>query len=327
MNKLLPERREISMPELITLGETMASFSPQTSGPLRYISDYKIHIAGAESNVAIGITKLGHSAGFISALGNDEFGHYILNFIRGEGVLCDKVKFDSEHPTGIMFKETSSSETRVFYYRENSAASFLSPQDIDEVYIARAKILHLTGITPILSSSCKEALYTALAYAKKHKLLISFDPNIRKKLWKNKDYRPLIKDILFQSNIILLGLDEAETLFETNKEDEILDILLSKDNIQYVAIKNGAKGAWVATKNKTGFIPPYPCSPVDPIGAGDAFNAAFLSGILEEKDILLCGQMAAIAGALATETHGDVEGLPTKEKLEALLNHKKEIDR
>lgn len=104
-----------------------------------------------------------------------------------------------------------------------------------------------------------------------------------KKLWKNKDYRPLIKDILFQSNIILLGLDEAETLFETNKEDEILDILLSKDNIQYVAIKNGAKGAWVATKNKTGFIPPYPCSPVDPIGAGDAFNAAFLSGILEEK--------------------------------------------
>ncbi len=315
------------MPELITLGETMASFSPQSFGPLRYVSDYKMHIAGAESNVAIGITKLGHSAGFITSFGNDEFGHYILNFIRGEGVLVDKVKFDPDHPTGIMFKEISSSETKVYYYRERSAASFLSPEDIDEEYISGAKILHLTGITPILSDSCKEALFTAMEYAEKHNVLISFDPNIRKRLWKGKDYRPLIKSILFQSNIILLGLDEANTLLETGNADEIFDILFSKDNIQYVAIKNGANGAWVATKDKKEFIPPYPCRPVDPVGAGDAFNAAFLAGILEGKDIVLCGKMAAISGALATETHGDIEGLPTKEKLEALLNNQKEIDR
>jgi len=315
------------MPELITLGETMASFSPHSPGPLRYVSDYKIHIAGAESNVAIGIAKLGHSAGFITSFGNDEFGHYIFNFIRGEGVLVDKVKFDPVHSTGIMFKEISSSETKVFYYRANSAASFLSPEDIDEEYIATAKILHLTGITPILSDSCKEAAYAAMEYAKKHNVLISFDPNIRKKLWKGKDYRPLIRDILFQSDIALLGLDEANTLLDTDKEDKIFDILFSKDNIRYAAIKNGARGAWAATRDQRVFIPPYPCRPVDPVGAGDAFDAAFLAGILEGKDIELCGKMAAVSGALATETQGDIEGLPSKEKLEALLYNQKEIDR
>lgn len=316
------------MPELITLGETMASFSPHSSGPLRYVSDYKIHIAGAESNVAIGITKLGHSAGFITSLGDDEFGHYILNFIRGEGVFVDKVKMDPNHNTGIMFKESNfSSETKVFYYRKNSAASFLTPKDIDETYISKAKILHLTGITPVLSNSCRDALMAAVEFAKNHGVLISFDPNIRKKLWKQIDYRPLIKDILFHSNIVLLGLEEANVLFQTENKDEILNILLSKDNIHYIALKNGAQGAWVATKNKQKFIPPYPCNPIDPIGAGDAFNSAFLAGILEGKEIDLSGKMAGISGALATETPGDIEGLPTKEKLEALLNNQIEINR
>ena len=110
------------MPQMITIGETMAAFTPAPTGPLRYVTDYRMRIAGAESNVAIGAAKLGIDVAWVSRLGTDEFGQFIRNQTRAEGVDCRYLIFDQEHPTGIMFKETGAGETRVFYYRAASAA-------------------------------------------------------------------------------------------------------------------------------------------------------------------------------------------------------------
>jgi len=314
------------MPELITLGETMAVMAPTETGPLRYVSNYRLRMAGAESNVAIGMSKLGHSAGWISCLGEDELGCFVQNAIRAEGVDTTRVRFDAEHRTGLMLKQLSAGETAVYYYRENSAASHLSPSDLDAAYLQTATILHLTGITPVLSQSCLETVVAAANFAKERRILLSFDPNIRRKLWKNTDYAPLMRQLLFACDIALLGKDEAELLLGVSDPRMIVSVLRAH-GIRWIALKDGAQGAWVADGEQMLHIPPYPCRVADPIGAGDGFNAGFLSGILEHRDLRTCGQMGAVCGAMATETVGDIEGYPSRQQLARKLADSKEIYR
>jgi len=104
-----------SMAEVITIGETMVCFSPDSLSPLRYVNRYHTRIAGAESNLAVGLAKLGHRAAWISRLGDDEFGRYVQNVVRAEGVDAESVHFDVKRPTGVMFKEKSCGETAVYY--------------------------------------------------------------------------------------------------------------------------------------------------------------------------------------------------------------------
>ncbi len=178
------------MPQLITIGETMAAFTPDSVGALRYVQNFGIRTAGAESNVAVGLAKLGLEAAWVSRLGTDEFGCFIRNQLRAEGVDCSRVIYDPDHRTGIMFKETGVGETKVFYYRENSAASHLCPEDVTPALLDGVKVLHMSGITPVLSESCLEMTKAAFALAKEKGVAISFDPNIRRKLWRGQDYAP-----------------------------------------------------------------------------------------------------------------------------------------
>lgn len=313
--------------ELATLGETMCAMVPGSSGPLRYVQDFRPRIAGAESNLAIGMAKLGHSAAWISRLGDDELGRYVNNMIRAEGVDVTGVVFDGAHRTGVMFKEMGVGETRVFYYRENSAASHLSPDDIDEAMIAGARVVHLTGITPALSASCEQAVLAAFELAGKHNVPVSFDPNVRRKLWKDRDYAPLLRDLTLRSSIVLLGVDEAETVLGLTEPEDIFDMLLNDGAATMVAIKNGGEGAWVADASCRRHVPPIECTCIEPIGAGDAFNAGFLSGWLEGKDVETCGRMGAIAGGMATQVIGDIEGYPDARRMRAMLEKTKEIYR
>lgn len=308
-------------PKLITIGETMAAFVPGGSGPLRYVDRYGIRTAGAESNVAVGLAKLEVPVAWVSRLGQDEFGYFIRNQIRAEGVNCDSVVFDAEHRTGIMFKETGVGETKVYYYRENSAASHMQPSDLDEELFAGAQIVHLSGITPVLSESCRATVEAAADMAHRCGAMVSFDPNIRRKLWKGADYAPLIRELTLQSEIILLGAEEADALFGQTAPEEVFSTLFGKGRARYVALKDGSRGAWVADAQQSCHIPPYPCKPIEPIGAGDGFNAGFLAGILQGRAIAEAGRMGGICGALATQATGDVEGYPDAVQMRAALNN------
>jgi len=314
--------------DLITIGETMAVFTPASRGKLRYVRDFNLKIAGAESNLAIGMQKLGYSTGWISKLGDDELGQFIIQTLRGEGIDLSNISIDSNRPTGIMIKEfIGFNETNIYYYRHNSAASSLSPGDIDEEYVRQAKIVHITGITPLLSHSCYESVKRIIDIAKENNILISFDPNIRLKLFNSQEALDIIKSVLLQSNIVLLGLSEAEILFNLGDIEAIFSLVKDCENIQYLAVKDGANGAWVGNREKYLKIEPYKCNPVDPVGAGDAFNAGFLSGILDGLDIKVCGQIGAICGALATQSYGDFEGLPSKKEVLHILQNTTEIRR
>lgn len=312
------------MPEVVTLGETMACMVPESPGMLRYARGFGICATGAESNVAIGLCKLGHEAGWWSVLGQDELGAMVLNAIRSEGVDTSRVKFCSEKPTGLMMKQTKADgETTVFYYRSRSAASGMCPEDLDAGYIESAKILHLTGITPVLSQSSMETVKEAMNIADRSHVTISFDPNIRKKLWGSGDYSREIRELTLRSHIVLLGKEEAEVLFGTSEESRIFDVVFSRGKARFAGIKYGTQGAVVATPQERVRVTPYPCTPIDPIGAGDGFHAAFLAGILEGKTLEVCGAMAGIAGALATETGSDTEGYPNKKIMDEILNGEK----
>lgn len=145
--------------DVVTFGETMILMNPQESGSLKYVNQFTKQIGGAESNFAIALTRLGFKTGWISRLGKDSFGDYMEAFIRGEGVDVSQIKRDKNYPTGLMFKERYElGETKVYYYRHDSAASKLQPEDLNEEYISQAKYLHLTGITPALSPSCRETV-------------------------------------------------------------------------------------------------------------------------------------------------------------------------
>lgn len=316
------------MPEVITLGETMVMFSPEQNGPLRYVQRFQKRIAGTESNVAIGLVRLGHQTGWISRVGNDEFGEFLLHELRGEGVDVSMVKVDPEAQTGLMFKEViEGRETRVTYYRKASAASKLSPADLDQNYFQKARLLHLTGITPALSDSCMNAVYDAIRLARQYGLTISFDPNIRMKLWTKERAETVLNSLIDQVDIVFPGLEEAQLLLGLEDPETLLERFLER-GVQIVALKSGLQGTWVASAQRKHLIPTFKVERViDPIGAGDAFAAGFLSGFLEDKPIDECGRLANAMGAMAVTTAGDFEGLPTRSQLEAFISNQHQIFR
>ncbi|WP_058485728.1 sugar kinase [Defluviitalea phaphyphila] len=314
--------------EVITFGESMVLFSPNSKGPLRYVNHFRKSIAGAESNVAIGLARLGHEVGWFSKLGDDEFGRYIKSVIRGEGVDVSRVITDSKHNTGLLFKERfAHTNPNVYYYRKNSAASNITPEDLDEEYIKSTKILHLTGITPALSESAKETVFKAIKIAKNNGITISFDPNIRLKLWSLEEAKKVLLEIAKYADIVFPGIDEGKILLGLKEPEEISKAFMDM-GCKIVAIKLGKEGCYVADTNHEEYVAGYPVEEVeDTVGAGDGYAAGFLSGILRGLSLTECAQYGNGVGAMATLVSGDMEGLPTYPQLLEFIGKTEYIDR
>ncbi|MBJ2356512.1 sugar kinase [Sphaerochaeta sp. S2] len=313
--------------DVITLGESLVAFIPDTHTKLRYVHQFGKVVVGAESNVAVGLAKLGYSTGWVSKVGNDEFGQFMIRELKAEGVDTSSVIISDEGPTAIMFKQFSNAlDTSVFYYRTGSAASTMHKDSIDWEYMKETRIIHISGITSAISESCRDLVEAVFAFAKQEHLLVSFDPNIRLKLMTEEKARNVLAPLLFRADIVLLGEDEGRVLLGTENPEEIAKILL-ENGCSYLGVKQGSHGAYVADSTDGFFIDPYPVKVVDTIGAGDAFNTGFLAGLLDNQPIEKCGRMGALLGALAVSSHGDVEGLPDGKTFHQLMDNKKEIHR
>lgn len=306
----------------------MVLFNPDEKGPLRHIHRFSKSIAGAESNVAIALARLGHQVGWFSKVGADEFGRYITFMIRGEGIDVSRVIQDDKHPTGLLFKELFEHvNPNVYYYRKHSAASHLNIHDLDKEYIQSAKILHITGITPAISETAREAVFEAVKMAKEAGVLISFDPNIRLKLWSKEQAKETILELCKQTDILFPGIDESELLLGTTDPDMILSKFHSM-GISKIALKLGKKGCIVSSDTERYKIDGYVVEHVeDSVGAGDGFAAGFLSSYLKGFSLKECGDFANGVGAMATLVRGDSEGFPTYEQLLSFTHKKEHIDR
>jgi len=292
------------------------------SDSLQFVTNYMRKIAGAESNVAIGLARLDHNVGWLSAVGQDPFGRYIRNTIRGEGVDTSQVKFSSQHPTGLLIKELNQiGDPLVLYYRQGSAASHITPDILKTKYFDGARLLHITGIFPALSESCLETVFSAIAIAKSKGMLVSFDPNIRLQLWSELVARKTLLKIAQQTDLVLPGIAEAKLLIGTSNWDEVAEFFHQQGN-RYVVMKNGSDGAFYSEIDGngrciSGYQKGFKVSRViDTVGAGDGFAVGILSGILEGIPLNEAVIRGNAIGSMAVRVLGDVEGYPTRRQLQ-----------
>lgn len=314
-------------PEVVTFGETMALFMSDSSKGIEYSAKMDKSFGGAESNVAIGLSRLGHRAGWFGILGKDPLGRMIYKKIRGEGVDVSRVQFSEEAPTGLMLREELAGKTSVYYYRKHSAASNMQPEHIDVSYIAQAKILHITGITPALSESCRDTLFEAIRIAKTNGVKVCFDPNLRLKLWKLEEARSVLLQLAEEVDYFLPGLDELKLLYETDDFDTIVDRLRRLSAISI--IKGGNNETYIIDDNKQVTAVPYfkVRQVVDPIGAGDGFCSGFISGLLRGYSLPEAVRLGNLIGSLVIQMEGDWEGLPTWDEVNAILSNQMHVER
>jgi 2-dehydro-3-deoxygluconokinase len=313
--------------DVVTLGETMVAFRPEEPGPLTYVDGFRRGVGGAESNMAMALERLGHDTAWHSRVGDDPFGRYVRNFVRGEGVET-RVEFDHHAPTGVLFKERrEAGESRVYYYRQDSAASRMGPEDLPATDVADAEWLHLTGITPALSTSCRELVEEAARHSDEHDAKLSLDPNLRHRLWTEAAMRETLVPMMEHAEVVMPGVEEGETLFGTDDPDRIADATLEA-GADVALVKLGAEGALMATDDDRERVPGYPVEEVvDPVGAGDGFAAGFISGQLRGDSLVQSVQRANAVGAFATTVTGDVEGFPTADELDRFIEGEEGVTR
>jgi 2-dehydro-3-deoxygluconokinase len=302
--------------DVVTFGESMVLFAPSERETLESASAYHASIGGAESNCAIGLARLGYSVSWISRVGRDPFGSRVLKTIRGEAVDVSRVEMCDSAPTGLMFKEPGpGNTTRVFYYRRRSAAAALRPEQFDSL---SAKYLFVTGITPALSDSNRKLTFDLVERFRAAGTKVVFDPNMRFRLWSPGEARKVFLELARNCDILIPSLAEAEIMTGRDESDSMLDALLSLGPPQIV-LKAGDKGAWYADDRERGFCPCHVVPEIDPVGAGDAFCAGVLSGLLDGQPLGEAVKRGAALGAFCVSTFGDYQGLPDRVGLKAFM--------
>lgn len=312
--------------QVTTLGEALTVMDPASRGPLRHVDAFAKRVGGAELNVAVALSRLGHRAGWAGALGDDEFGREILAFLRGEGVDITGARLDPDAPTGLYFKERRALDRlRVYYYRAGSAASRAAFDDLDVDHLLSGEVLHLTGITPALSESCRDLTERLLAAAVERGIFVSFDANVRWRLFAERDPREVLEPLLAQADLLFLAEDEAELLLGGSDPESVRQAR-AELRAQTIVV-HGSDGAFAADGTGTIRREAYGVDVVDTVGAGDAFVAGFLSGRLRGWQTGECLRLANACGACAVTVPGDVEGMPTEEEALSLLHDRPGTER
>lgn len=322
-------------PDLLTFGESMVSL--RSTGPLSAGGSLGMHVAGAESNVAVGVARLGHRVAWAGVVGADPHGQFILRQLRSEGIRLHH-REDAARSTGVMFLEHRTADvSRAFYYRTGSAGSTLRIEDVAPALDAGARVLHLTGITAALSPDARRAMEYAAARAADAGITVSLDVNYRSKLWSRDEARAVLFPLSRHADILIASDDELDLVVsgprsgagctpENGHADNVGADAVETDlaaelvgrGIQEVVVKRGASGAGVHTADGRWETPAIPVSSIDTVGAGDAFTAGYLAALLDGDDVAGRLRRGALAGAFAVSTVGDWEGLPRREEL-ALL--------
>ena len=330
------------MIKLLTFGETMVQYNATYIGPFREDGTYILDCAGAESNVVVNLGKLGLpnvETVWVSRLGDDDEGTLILQQLARRTIIEAK-KYKGEK-TGISYLNHLENHQHVkTYYRKGSAASLLSFQDVAP-YLETADMLHITGITPALSDSCRDTVFAALHFARTNRIAVSFDTNYREQLWRPEDARLSFEKIIRYSILFKVGYDEAETVWANRWSPEKYAKYFRNINRGMVIVTLGDQGAIVYDGDIWVSHPGYKVKVVDPIGAGDAFLAGFLGGMLEKSTLkeyynqeelsrrrILkhCLEVANVCGALTCTRRGDTAAMPTMQEIREFIRSRDTMD-
>ncbi|HEC8324227.1 TPA: sugar kinase [Providencia rettgeri] len=306
--------------DVITLGEAMMMFVATQTGELHDVESFVRRAAGAELNVAIGLSRLGLKSGWISRLGDDSFGRFIKATLDKEQLDSQCVTVDSRYPTGFQLKSKAENGTdpNVEYFRKGSAASHLDLTDFNEAYFLSARHLHLSGVAAALSPTSYQLSLYAAKWMRNAGKTLSFDPNLRPSLWKSEqEMVEQLNQLAFQANWVLPGLKEGKILTGFDQPESIADFYLAQ-GVEVVVIKTGEHGAYYKTAgNQQGMVPAVHVKHViDTVGAGDGFAVGVISALLEGLTLPQAVARGNFVGARAIQVIGDSEGLPTQAQLQ-----------
>jgi 2-dehydro-3-deoxygluconokinase len=297
------------------MGEAMLTVAPARVGPLAQSRHADLSMAGAEATVAIGVRRLGHRTTWVSRLGDDAAGELVRNRLRGEGVQV--VAATGPGPTGLMIKERPRAHVRhVSYYRTGSAAAALSVADVPESL--DAAVVHVSGITPALSDSARQATRALVERARAAGALVSLDVNYRSALWSPAAAGECLRGLVRHADVAFAGVDEAALVLGTPDRDPArLAAAVQALGPATAVVTDGPRGSVLADETGVSAVPAVATVEVDPFGAGDAFVAGFLATVLDGGPPLEAVRRAAHVAALAVAAEGDWEGLPTAADLVA----------
>lgn len=305
--------------DVVTFGEAMMLLVADRPGPLESVPAFFKRTAGAETNVAVGLARLGLRVGWASRLGADSMGRYLLAAMQGEGIDCSHVVSDPAQRTGMQFKGqvVDGSDPPVEYHRKGSAASHMQPDDIDVQWLCATRHLHATGVFPAISENCLATSVRTLALMRAASRTISFDPNLRPTLWPSEErMRECINQLAFAADWVFPGLAEGRLLTGHDTPEKIAAFYRGQ-GASLVVVKLGPEGAYFDGEQGRGYVAGCPVAKVvDTVGAGDGFAVGVISAMLEGRSVRQAVERGAWIGARAVQVLGDTEGLPTRAELE-----------
>ncbi len=302
---MAPYRRHFMQPDLICIGEPLLEFNQQSNG------QYLMGHGGDTSNCAIAAARQGAKVGYFTQLGKDAFGKSFLDLWQSENIDTSYIKQIDHAHTGIYFVTHNENGHEFSYFRANSAASLMTPQSLPVEALQNVKILHVSGISQAISGTAADTVFKAIEIVKNAGGRISYDTNLRLKLWPLERCKAVTHAAMSQCDIALPGLDDAIQLTGLSSPDDIVDFYL-KLGASIVALTLGHKGTLVATKCKRKLIAGKKVDAVDATAAGDTFDGAFLARLIEGDDPFDAAEYANAAAALSTMGYGAVAPMPTK---------------
>ncbi|MET3512382.1 2-dehydro-3-deoxygluconokinase [Pseudacidovorax sp. 1753] len=303
-----------------TFGEAMLLLVADEPGPIEQATLFHKRSAGAETNVAIGLARLGLKVGWASRLGTDSMGRALLATMQAEGIDCSHVVCDATQRTGFQFKGrvTDGSDPPIEYHRKGSAASQMRPEDIDEAWLCAARHLHATGVFAAVSETTLPTAHRTLDLMRAAGRSISFDPNLRPTLWGSTErMRTCINALAAKADWVLPGLEEGR-LLTGETTPEAIARFYREAGASLVVVKLGPDGAYYDSATAgSAYVPGFPVDQViDTVGAGDGFAAGVISALLEGRSVPEAVRRGAWIGARAVQALGDTEGLPTRAQLQ-----------
>ncbi|ACR28733.1 sugar kinase [Burkholderia glumae] len=315
MTRTIPASGQPARPEILAFGEAMVEFNQSQPGSPQYLQGF----GGDTSNFCIAAARQGARTGFVSAVGGDHFGRLLLDLWRREQVDTATVRVDAAAPTGVYFVSHGEHGHAFDYLRAGSAASRYAPGDLPLEALAAARVLHLSGISFAISASACDAAFAAIDQARAHGVQVSFDTNLRLKLWPLARARAVMLEALRRTDICLPSWDDVTVLTGLDERDAIVDALLDCGP-RVVALKLGRDGAYVATRDARRLVPAFVVEALDATGAGDCFGGAFIARLVAGDDAFVAARYANAAAALSTRGYGAVAPIPDARAVRALLD-------
>lgn len=301
--------------DILSFGEPLMEFAEvERDGEKLYLPGF----GGDSSNAAIAAARQGASAAYFTAVGDDAFGHGFYDLWDREGVDRTAVETRPGSRTGLYFISYGPQGHVFSYFRAGSAASLVTPADLPLADIAGARVLHLSGISQAISESCTDAGFAAIRHARANGTVVSYDTNLRLRLWPLERARPVVNAAAALADIARPSIDDARQLTGLDDPDAICGFYLGL-GCRIVALTLGTEGTLIATAERRALIPARPVAAVDATGAGDTFTGSFLAEWLRTGDPFAAGAYANVAAALSTLGRGAVAPIPRREAVEAAL--------